>query len=1417
MVEKLYEEIRQRNLDRWGTDRFRVARRLGRDLHAETADILAELVQNAEDAGATTLSLRLLDGGLLVRNDGRPFNEQDIRAISGLFVSSKDAAATGYFGIGFKAVLTITDSPYILSGPYRFRLEQGLDPYSVDSGDSNLPPEAQEAYESLGDRGAVFWLPWREENLQHPASNPVEPDQDVGEFLLFLERLSRIELNGKSWMARRQPWPGEGKEIILQYPDGTERYYLVLTWKAAIPDDVIEEIVREMDDEEQKERWRKGPREVTLGIALGLSQEKKPQPIEAGRMFVRLPTGQQTGLPFHLQGRLALSLDRKRVKEDSPLSRWTLKVLADRIRQLPTSLKAGGLLPSAWHAFPKKGEGEKPFDGIANALLETLEAGDFFYGDDEQACGRRQVRLAHRDDLYDLLGPEDLGEVVGAPGVRWVHPELRHGRAAEVVRSLGVAEVGRNDVLRWLQTKDNPDWWEKRGEEWLQNLYAYLQAVRPTSDNLRNIPLVRLRDGRHVRPSEAVLPPEDPTNIPEELREELDRLPVVAEAPAQKHRSVLRDLGVKDFDVKLLLDRLLRRFYGEDARPDTSANLSHVRLLFRMRERIDPDTLRQWGREIPFLQDREGRYVKPCEAYLPKELGGVPEVETFMAMAGRRPFVTPAYCEDKEVASDWRAMLEALGVARLPRARPQKGEWKGRYPKYFLAGRQEFERWCAERDIDPPLDEESTRDWVGLDWEVDGMDAVLQTAEERPLTLEEAKALWAVGKELHGQFQDVTGAWFTKHRLQISESAITWFNYRDYSRKGKALWVQRLRQLPWLPDETGQPRRPGELFSPELKEVLDSSEAGAFLHPDIPLKDSREWARILGLRFTADPVDVCHSLQERLARGVGLEEVRAVYKWLQEKAEHENARAIIRMQFEQAPLILIPDRGQYRLGEVCWEDPTGALPALKPHWSEFHRLFREFLEVPDRPTPEAVAQHLLNLLAQKAASEELVRVAREVERLWPELPEEVRRRLKEAQWPGKLGGQVVWERPSQLCLRDDPSTAQWFEERIPWWSLAGLEELAKHLGVGRISEAVSKTNPSGFQRIDKERTQYLRSLWNALLWMARGQGIELPAEPPEVYRVGSLRVIFRWNNVTSAPDDSRKAALSDQRSSLYLYVVDDADQRDIGDALEEGFRVPYLREFLKDLWGVKDPGSWGRALEWWRKKLGIQANFPPYPAEPKEAVDEQGLATTQTAGQPGEHVSPPPEPPHKHRDVSVTDREPVGTTHDSRRERTSPLQTTERGIESSEPGSQPHRPWHIYRGRPGPDAPAPALTAYEAVDRAIRWLEDQGYEVNDVSGYALGYDLEARKDNDIRYVEVKGRGQMGPVVLTENEWRVAKEKGSQYWLFIYVQEQDRAWSIEDPASRLSFKEQIRQVVEYILTDWVGKANPLQSGLGDEVV
>ncbi|XP_065842083.1 sacsin-like isoform X2 [Oscarella lobularis] len=97
-------------------------------------EILKELVQNADDAGASLLHIvydkryhstekvfsekwkHLQGPALLVYND-RPFSEKDFKGIRNLGVGNKgnDASKIGQFGIGFNAVYHLTDCPSFIS------------------------------------------------------------------------------------------------------------------------------------------------------------------------------------------------------------------------------------------------------------------------------------------------------------------------------------------------------------------------------------------------------------------------------------------------------------------------------------------------------------------------------------------------------------------------------------------------------------------------------------------------------------------------------------------------------------------------------------------------------------------------------------------------------------------------------------------------------------------------------------------------------------------------------------------------------------------------------------------------------------------------------------------------------------------------------------------------------------------------------------------------------------------------------------------------------------------------------------------------------------------------------------------------------------------------------------------------------
>ena len=127
-----YDKIRAENVARYGWDTA-VLELLGQ-LYSERTHFIFELIQNAEDAGATDLTFTLFADRLEVRHDGRDFTVADVRGICGVGQGTKadDLTQIGEFGIGFKAVYAYTNSPRIHSGAENFRIEKYVRPYAVD-------------------------------------------------------------------------------------------------------------------------------------------------------------------------------------------------------------------------------------------------------------------------------------------------------------------------------------------------------------------------------------------------------------------------------------------------------------------------------------------------------------------------------------------------------------------------------------------------------------------------------------------------------------------------------------------------------------------------------------------------------------------------------------------------------------------------------------------------------------------------------------------------------------------------------------------------------------------------------------------------------------------------------------------------------------------------------------------------------------------------------------------------------------------------------------------------------------------------------------------------------------------------------------------------------------------------------------
>lgn len=130
----LYNRICASNREKYGTE-FEKILKIIINQYSDRTHFIYEVLQNAEDAGATYIRFRLERERFIVFHNGRPFNVDDIEGVCGIASGTKeDGTRIGHFGIGFKSIYCYTSVPSIYSGKYRFRIVNQLFPEALDDG-----------------------------------------------------------------------------------------------------------------------------------------------------------------------------------------------------------------------------------------------------------------------------------------------------------------------------------------------------------------------------------------------------------------------------------------------------------------------------------------------------------------------------------------------------------------------------------------------------------------------------------------------------------------------------------------------------------------------------------------------------------------------------------------------------------------------------------------------------------------------------------------------------------------------------------------------------------------------------------------------------------------------------------------------------------------------------------------------------------------------------------------------------------------------------------------------------------------------------------------------------------------------------------------------------------------------------------
>ncbi|WP_405603679.1 MULTISPECIES: sacsin N-terminal ATP-binding-like domain-containing protein [unclassified Streptomyces] len=483
--------------------------------------LVVELAQNAADAAARAgvpgrFSLTLRDGVLVAANTGAPLDAAGVESLSTLRASAKREqgdGAVGRFGVGFAAVLAVTDEPAVVgrTGGVRWSLAEarGLAAdtarHSPGLGDElrrrdghvpllRLPFAAEgsapDPYET------VVILPLRDAAAQALAARLIDAIDDT--LLLALPGLDEVVVeteSGTRILRRRTDGPYVAVDDEREDAASGGREKVTTRWRVLVRNGPLEAAL--LADRPLEERLR--PHwSVTWAVPVDTDGAPEP-PRSAPVLHAPTPSDEPLGVPALLIASFPLDTTRRHTAS-GPLTDFLVERAADAYAELlagwrPVSTAVLGLVPGPL------GRGE--LDGsLRGAILARLPRTAFL----PPALPRAKDDA---DGLPETLRPREA-EVVEGAGAETVRV------LAEVLPSLLPAGLERRVELRTLEVarvplteavdrlaglEKEPGWWRR--------LYDSLAGVDP--DRLTGLP-VPLAGGRTtIGPRQVLLPMPDVT------------------------------------------------------------------------------------------------------------------------------------------------------------------------------------------------------------------------------------------------------------------------------------------------------------------------------------------------------------------------------------------------------------------------------------------------------------------------------------------------------------------------------------------------------------------------------------------------------------------------------------------------------------------------------------------------------------------------------------------------------------------------------------------------------------------------------------------------------------------------------------------------------------------------------------------
>lgn len=958
-----FESIRQRATDRW--DQLERDPELAGPWHLlfkqvqSPRHVVSELLQNADDAGASEASITFDDRAFVFEHNGGDFTEEHFGSLCRFGYSNKRALHTiGFRGIGFKSTFSLGDEIELAtpSLSVRFHRRRFTEPewsqtWPDTQGRTRIRVEVQDEHRE----GEL------KKNLEEWLLSPVS--------LLFFRTLRRIRIGDSDvrWGSRGSGPVPDSEWMALH--DSDKLFLLMRSEPQPFPELALAEIRQErMLGSLEDSDFPPCKVEVVLGAR--------------GRLYVVLPTGVETSLPFACNGPFIQDPARLKIKDPgtSPTNRWLL----DRVGKLAASGMLCWLNQThrtiaqralAYHLLPDTVRDEHSLEGACEAIVKDafsgvlVEKSILLTEDGELAPEQRAVVVPRT--LLDVWPEGRAAALLDAKGRPALCRNVEDAHRTKLLRWGLVSEISKLAILTTLRTTNPP-----RPETWHQLLvlWTYLAPdiigysnIGGTGD-LRIVPVqgkdvlyaanevVRIGEKWHRNSGSdweflagflTVLSQDWLRFLAQQRRDPSDQ---GGSSSADLAYTVLERMRLHDTsDVNKVVSRVTTEFFSRSDVPlEACVRLAQIAAKLKANvgrdvKYVTKDNRLRSTRE-PILFDKDGR----LEELMPPGQRGVrllhSDYLSFIACS-RDEWLTWVHSGKSGLTTippiqEVRVNLHS--DSSFERSLRQTTGYGGTILFPYASGRSHPSQryFLIDQDFEPTL----VAYWHSLSAETEVWTTLLT------LLLEANRDLWKDCAGVRGQQTRTDGQSTADIRLEAPVPAA---------------WIRRLSVVPCLPDTRGALSRPDELFcrTPETEPLMGVEP---FVHSRFDTESNRQLLGLLGVRRTPNgPERLLESLRS-LARTQlpSVHEVEKSYRRLDQMLSSCSTpdAAMITQAFKTEKIILAHD-GTWASAPAVFrssdEDDAPGAAIVRPSVAELTLWQR--VGVAERPTADLAIAWLKGL------------------------------------------------------------------------------------------------------------------------------------------------------------------------------------------------------------------------------------------------------------------------------------------------------------------------------------------------------------------------------------------------------------------------------------------------------------------------